>query len=246
MSSPFVTNFPGSLDDAVSLPPAKNNAAGILAAPGLAIGAPSFSMTSLADADEFGTVTPVTIDDEILYCSRSGVVFTVLARGQEGTSEANHAAGVDVEQNFNAGWINAAYDAIKAVQTELQNSLIAVVWGMPGAESGNAIEIPASCLGFAGQAFVSGLVDVRIIVTDAANDAEPSHTATIGPASIGVGTILSGSGTATVTVRTDSNGAFKIKVSEPSAGNRYLWISAGGHSRLWVRSTVGVVNLAFS
>lgn len=246
MSTPFTINFPASLEDAISLPPAKNNAAGVLASPGLAIGAPSFTLTSLTDANEFGAVTPVTIDDEILYCSRSGVTFTVLARGQEGTFEASHSAGVDVEQNLNAGWINAAYDGIKALQSELQNSLIAVVWGSPGAESGNAVEIPASCIGFAGEAFVSGLVDVKIIVSDGAADASPSHTATISAASVPVGTITEGTGTATVTVRTDSNGAFKIKITETAAASRYLWISTGGHSRLWVRSSTGVQQLTFA
>lgn len=96
-----------------------NNAAGVLAAPGLAIGAPTFTLTLLADADEFGPVTPVTIDDEIIYCSRSGVTFTVLERGAEGTTEAVHAAGAAVEQNFNAAFMNAAYDGIKAIQAKL-------------------------------------------------------------------------------------------------------------------------------
>lgn len=133
-----------------------------------------------------------------------------------------------------------------APPTTLNNALISVVWGSPAAESGNAIEIAASCLDFSGAAFASGLVDVKLIVSDAANDGEPSHTAVITAASVPVGTILSGSGTATVIVRTDSNGNFKIKVTETAAASRYLWTTTGGHSRLWVRSSTGVQQLTFA
>lgn len=142
----------------------------------------------------------------------------------------------------------SAWGAMQAADlpSSLNQILISVVWASPGAESGNAIEIQASCQDFAGNAFASGLVDVQIVVSDAANDSSPSATATIAAAGTPVGSILDGAGTATVIVRTDSNGIFKIKVSEPSAGSRYLWLSPGGHSRLHPRSSTGVQQLTFA
>jgi hypothetical protein len=120
MSIPFTLNFPTALDDADSLGIASNDAAGILAAPGLAIGAPSFELTLLADANEFGASGPVTIGNEVIYYERAGVVFTVLARGCEGTTEVAHNESAAVEQNFNAAYHNILSAAIIALQTNLQ------------------------------------------------------------------------------------------------------------------------------
>ena len=126
-------------------------------------------------------------------------------------------------------------------------SLISVVWGTPGSEVANTIEINATCLDFSGGSFASGLVDVEILVSDGAADNEPSATAAITAAGTPVGTLLRGSGTATVVMRTNSSGSFSIAVHEATASvMRYLWVKQGGHARLWVRSSAGVLELSFA
>lgn len=124
--------------------------------------------------------------------------------------------------------------------------LIGVVWGTPGAEVADSIEVAASCTDFSGAPFLSDIVDLRIIVSDGPTDAEPSASATIISAGVPVGTLMAGSGTATVVMRTDAAGAFAIKVQETAVATRYLWINTGGQERLWVRSTVGVLPITFT
>lgn len=123
--------------------------------------------------------------------------------------------------------------------------LVGVQWGTPGAESGNAIEIAATIKDFAGTPLPSSIVDVEILVTDSAGEHEPSATATLSAASTPVGTVLGGTGTARLVIRSMS-GAFAVKVSESLPGNRYLWLKASGNARLWVRSLTGVQELVFS
>ncbi len=125
-------------------------------------------------------------------------------------------------------------------------SLVSLVWGTPGVESANAIEIPATLIDFAGLPLESNQVDVQIVVTDGAADNEPSSTATLSAAGSSVGTVLAGSGTATLVMRTDAAGELAVKVSETAAGFRYLWVKNGGQARLWVRSSTGVLELTFS
>ena len=120
MSTPFTLRFPTALDDADSLGIASNDAGGALAAPGLGIGAASFAMASLSDANEFGASGPITIDDEIIYYeSRSGVTFSGLTRAREGTSEAAHSTGAVVEQNITASYHNTISAAVRAIETKL-------------------------------------------------------------------------------------------------------------------------------
>lgn len=123
--------------------------------------------------------------------------------------------------------------------------LVGLQWGTPGAEAGNAIDISAALKDFAGAPLSSSLVDVEILVTDSAADNEPSATATLSAASAPVGSVLAGSGTARLVMRTAA-GAMSLKVSEASAGNRYLWLKQAGNARLWVRSLTGVLELVFS
>lgn len=129
--------------------------------------------------------------------------------------------------------------------TDLTAELVGVVWGTPGPESGDAIEISATIQDAEGKALASSVVDVDILVTDGAADNEPSSTATLSAASVPVGTILSGSGTARVCIRSAA-GAFAIRVNETAAANRYLWLTGGGNARLVARSTSGVIELVFS
>lgn len=119
MSAPFTLQFPAALDDAMSLGVARNDAGGFLAAT-IAADATSLALTLLADADEFGASGQLTIDDEILYfSSRSGVTFSGLARGQEGTTAASHAAGAVVENNITAAYHSIVSAAIQAIEAKV-------------------------------------------------------------------------------------------------------------------------------
>lgn len=250
-STPGTVKFPTELDDVVSLIEANNNASSTLTAD---ISNSALSIP-IADPSEFSATGIFTLFDALLtkvelviYTGKSGPNLIVPAggRGAQGTTAQAFSSGDFAEQRPTARHHTVLVDALIATQTAFARALISLVWGAPAAEAGNAIEIAASCQHFAGGAFASGLVDVEIKVSDAANDAEPSSTAIITPADTPVGTMLSGNGSATAVMRTDSNGNLKIKVSETAAGSRYLWVKAGGHSRLWVRSSTGVQQLIFS
>lgn len=252
-STPGTINFPTSLDDAVSLIEATNNASSTLTA---GINSSALSVP-IAEPGEFSASGVATLTDSltaptkielVIYTSKSGSNLIVPSggRGAFGSTAQSWLSGEFIELRPLAQHHLTNANAIIAIETQLQSTLISVVWASPGAEAGNAIEIQASCLGFAGEAFISGLVDAQIIVSDAANDSSPSATAVVTAADIPVGSILDGSGTATVIVRTDSSGLFKIKVTETATGSRYLWLSPGGHSRLYPRSSTGVQQLVFA
>lgn len=129
--------------------------------------------------------------------------------------------------------------------TDVNGVLVALEWDTPGSESANTIEIAGSILAYDGSLLVSSLVDVQIVVTDGAADGEPSATAYLTAASSPVGTVLAGSGTATLIIRS-ANGQLSIAVHEASAGHRFLWVSGAGHERLWVRAQDGVQELVFA
>lgn len=256
MPTPFASQFPAALDTVVSLGevpllPAQTTLAADVSAVALAI--------PLADASRFSTTGVATLVDDLMEpTALEKVIYTAIVagalivpsggRGAYGTSArswtlspttyAAQLVGGESHQVLAAGLI--------ATETAIDQSLISLVWDVPAAESGNKIEIAATCLSYTGQPFLSGLVDVEIRVSDAANDYEPSHTASIGPAASPVGTVMSGAGTATATVRTNSSGQLKVAISEPSPGSRYLWIKGAGHSRLWVRARDGVQQLIFA
>ena len=256
MSTPGTINFPTAVDDAVSLVEASNNASSTITSN---ISNSALSIP-IADPGEFPNSGFATLIDDIelptkieiiIYTSKSGSNLIVPAggRGAQGTTAQAFTSGAYIEGRITARHHTVLADAIIAGQNReisLRQSLISLVWASPASEAGNAIEIAASCQDHAGAAFASGLVDVEIKVSDAANDSEPSHTATITAADTPVGSLLSGSGTATVVMRTDSGGNLKIKVNETAAASRYLWVRGGGHSRLWVRSSTGVQQLTFA
>jgi hypothetical protein len=123
--------------------------------------------------------------------------------------------------------------------------LVNVTWGTPTAESGNAIEVTATITDANGDALSTSFLDVEILVSDGAADNEPSATATLSAGASPVGTVLAGSGTATLVIRSAS-GSFKVRVSESAAGYRYLWLRGAGHCRLWPRSTTGVLEMIFT
>lgn len=121
-----------------------------------------------------------------------------------------------------------------------------VAWGTAGAESGNAIEVPATVNDLQGNAIAAATTEVEVLVSDSATDAEPSATATLSAASSPVGTILSGTGTATATWRTSASGTFTAKVSESAAGDRFLWVRTGRNSQAWVRANASPKSVTFA
>lgn len=127
-----------------------------------------------------------------------------------------------------------------------QDYFVNVVWGTPAAESSNAIEVLGSCEYLDGSTYTTGLAAIRVIVSDGAVDREPSATATINEANTPVGTLLAGGGTATAEFLTDSNGQFRIQVTETAAADRYIWVQAGGHFQLFVKAKLGVLQLTFT
>ncbi|MGH8711838.1 MAG: hypothetical protein ACREVA_11105, partial [Burkholderiales bacterium] len=129
--------------------------------------------------------------------------------------------------------------------TVVDSSLIGLVWGIESSEVGNIIEITASCVNFNNLPFVSGLVSVELLVSDAANSYEPSDTAVFTPAALPLGTLLSGNGTARSVWQTNALGLFRIGVLDTTVGDRYIWTRAGGHERLFVRARDGIKQITF-
>lgn len=124
--------------------------------------------------------------------------------------------------------------------------LVQIRWGTPTAESGNVIEIAGSVLDYDSLPLASSVADIEVRVTDGAVDGEPSATAFLTAAGTPVGTVLAGSGTASLVIRSDS-GSLAIAVHEATANcHRYLWIRAAGHERLWVRAADGVQEVIFA
>lgn len=124
--------------------------------------------------------------------------------------------------------------------------LVQIRWGIPTAESGNVIEIAGSVLDYDGQPLASSVADIEVRVTDGVVDGEPSATAFLTAAASPIGTVLAGSGTASLVIRSDS-GSLAIAVHESTANcHRYLWIRAAGHERLWVRAADGVQEVIFA
>lgn len=141
---------------------------------------------------------------------------------------------------------DAQVDFREIVAADLPDSFVNVVWGTPGAESGDAIEIQATVETLDGTAFSTGLVAVQVTVSDSAADNEPSATATLSAATTPVGTLLAGGTTATAIFLTNASGAFKVKVSEAASASRYLWVKAGGHCQLFVKAKDGIQQITFA
>lgn len=155
----------------------------------------------------------------------------------------------EAKNTFLAGPTSGADDEVTfrtLVAADLPNVMVNVVWGSPGAESGDAIEIQATVETLDGTAYSTGLVAVNVTVSDSAADNEPSATATISAATTPVGTLLAGGSTATAVFLTNASGAFKIKVSETATASRYLWVKAGGHCQLFVKAKDGIQQLTFA
>lgn len=113
------TNYPAAIDTAVTLIEARNNASGTLAS---AIDADdvAIALTSLSDANEFPATGNLSIDNEIIYYdAKSGVNFTSLTRGVDGSTASAHSVGASVNHFVIAASHRVQNDAIVAIQTKL-------------------------------------------------------------------------------------------------------------------------------
>jgi len=121
-----------------------------------------------------------------------------------------------------------------------------VSWGAAGAESANVIEVPATVQDLQGNTLTVATTEVEVMVSDSATDAEPSATATLSAAGTPVGTLMAGSGTATVIFRATSGGLFTVAVSEAAAGSRFLWVRQGRNSQAFVRANASPKSITFA
>lgn len=119
-----------------------------------------------------------------------------------------------------------------------------VVFGTNAVEIANTITVPLFVRTLGDLIYLTDLVDILLVVSDAANDREPSPSSTL---SIGSkGTMFAGNGTATGQFRFTNMGELEIIVSETNVGFRYLWVVAGGNTRLFAKSRDGVHELQFT
>lgn len=121
-----------------------------------------------------------------------------------------------------------------------------VSWGTPGAQASRTIEIQATIKDAQGNTLAAATTDVQVVVSDSATDGEPSATATLAAAGTPVGTVLAGSGTATIVMRTNASGLFSIAITEASAASRYLNVSQGVNSQAYVRANAAPKQVTFT
>lgn len=121
-----------------------------------------------------------------------------------------------------------------------------VSWGTAGTETANVIEVPATVQDLQGNTLAVATTEVEVLVSDSATDAEPSATATLQAAGTPVGTMLSGTGTATATFRTSAGGLFTVGVAETAVGSRFLWVKTGTNSQAWVRANASPKSITFA
>lgn len=108
-----------------------------------------------------------------------------------------------------------------------------VDWGTPAAETGDTITVAGQIKDLGGNS-LAAVITLTLRVSDTEAGAA-SATATLSAAAAPVGTLLEGSGTATVRLQTDSNGAFNIKCSETAAASRYLNVAGTFGTRIFLR-----------
>lgn len=229
-------NFAYSTVDGQPSPPLSGTSLTVRAGDGVLFPATPFNVTVWPP-----NVMPLASNAEIVRVTSIVGDLLTITRQQEGTSARAVQTGWQIAETITSKVITD----IEMVSLNVIAVLVSLLWGAPGAQAGRVIEVAASTLDFTTAPLASSLIDVQIIVSDGAADAEPSHTATLAAASAPIGTVLAGSGTATLTMRTDASGNLKIAVTEPNANFRYLWLKNGGNARLWPRSAAGVPELIF-
>ena len=211
------------------------------------LGASDTTINVLSTTD-FPVSSLLVIDNEkVTYTGKTSTSFTGVTRGAFGTTATTHLNGVDVEILVVQEHHNGLAQGIINIETSMRDNMLSLIWGSPSSEVSNVIEVTATIKDFVGNTLSSDLINVEVKVSDAANDAEPSATAILGPASSPVGTMLAGNGTATGVFQTNSSGQFRLSITETTPScDRYLWIKAGGHQRYYLRSTVGILQLTFA
>jgi hypothetical protein len=133
-------------------------------------------------------------------------------------------------------------DLAPAIQTQFGY----VEFGTPGTETANVIEITGMVKDLTGTAIAAATSDIKIVISDTATTANPSPTATGAAAGTPVGTILAGSGTGTLFVRTSAIGTFAIAVTETAAASRYLNVSQGVNSQAFIRANAAAKQITFT
>lgn len=136
----------------------------------------------------------------------------------------------------------------EAFSASYNNAFGIVAWGTASVETLDSIEITATVYASptGGGALTSTNSVVKVIVSDGLSDPSPSATATISSAGSPLGTLLDGSGTATVEFRTSSSGTFRIKVTETAAAVRYLWILQGTNSQVYIKAGAAPKDITFT
>lgn len=141
-----------------------------------------------------------------------------------------------------------SFSAVVAADLDstLQVMFAYVSWGSAGTETANVIEITGTVKDITGATLAVATTDVTIVVSDGATDGEPSATATLAAAGTPVGTVLAGSGTGTISMRTSASGTFAIAISESAVGSRYLNVSQGPNSQAFVRANAAPKQVTFA
>jgi len=121
-----------------------------------------------------------------------------------------------------------------------------VSWGTAGAEAANVIEVPATVQDMVGATLAVATTEIEVMVSDSATDAEPSATATLQAAGTPIGTLLSGTGTATATWRTSAAGLFTAAILDVSVASRFLWVKVGKNSQAYVRAQATPKSITFA
>lgn len=176
--------------------------------------------------------------------------YAPMVGGGAGAAPRSISGGVGTSGQVlvsNGGGSDPSWTLISASNfaTAFSNTFATIVWGTPGSEVANAIDTTATAQNFAGSTIAATGTICEVRVSDSATDAEPSATATLAAASTPVGTLLAGSGSATINIQTNASGQFAVKCTETAAATRYLWVRQGPNSNTWVRSGSSALALTF-
>lgn len=192
-------------------------------------------------------VSPDLVDESL-----TGITFSTVATG--GAAPANHCLKLGTGAVTASSFTSFTYDAgiyraytlvshdhtvvgaavpIAGLAAAVQDLFGYIDWGTPAAETGNTITVAGQVKDLAGNSLAAvHAFTVRVSDTDAG---AVSATATLSAATSPVGTIIEGSGTATLRMQTDSNGAFSVKCSETAAASRYLNVAGTFGTRIFLR-----------
>lgn len=176
-STPGTVNYPGTLDDVISLLEAANGASAALTAP---LGAADV-VANIASAATFPATGAVVFNgvEIAYYTGKTGTTLTGLIRGQDGTAAANHASGALAQGRMIARHHMVLSEAIRATQAELDIVSEALATGLAGkSDIGHThafADITAKPNSIAGY----GIIDAyTMAATDAllANKSDVGHT----------------------------------------------------------------------